>query len=142
MNKLIPLTIYLCLTSTAILAEETIETCANGGGTVITGTISEHRYCLSNNTMNWWNAISWCDGLGQKLFSLNDCKCDDRTQNCTAKCPELAGVRENDEYRTWTTTPFSTTLAYFVKLSSGNASANTSPYGDHSNSYSHRALCK
>ena len=90
MKKII-LTYVILLVTTGVLADDVIsstETCANGAGTVITGAVSEHKYCMSNQTMNWWNAYTWCDGQGRRMLNLEtDCQ-----QSGTAGgCPDLSG---------------------------------------------------
>jgi hypothetical protein len=81
----------LLMTSSMTFADDaTVETCANGAGTVLTGAVTGQKYCKGNKAMNWWNANSWCDGMGMKLFSLNDCACSETTANCAGNhCPEL-----------------------------------------------------
>ena len=112
MKRLILLTAIL-LISTVVLAEDTTtETCANGAGTVITGAVTGHKYCMSNNTMNWWNAVSWCDGQDRRLFNLDDCGCSS-TVSCTSKCPELL---LNVDRRIWTANPSGNSAAYHAGL--------------------------
>ena len=95
------------------------ETCANTAGTVVAGAISGHKYCISNKTMNWWNAHTWCDAQGRRMFSLEDCGCTSTT-NCQNRCPEasyLLGENAKDGYF-WTSThrtnqhPYSVYLPY------------------------------
>ena len=121
MKQLILLT-AIFLTSTVTLAEDTTttETCANGAGIVIEGAVADangnkHKYCKSKNTMNWWNAVSWCDAQGRRLFNLDDCGCSWEL-NCQNKCPELL---LNVDQWIWTATPNGSSLAYIVTLSSG-----------------------
>ena len=124
MKQLILLTAIL-LTSTVTLAEDTTttETCANGAGIVIEGAVADangnkHKYCISNKTMNWWNAVSWCDAMGRKLFDRANCACGNTTADCAGSmCPELKGVSSGDWV--WSATPNGTTRAYSVSLSSG-----------------------
>ena len=99
MKRLILLTAIL-LTSTVVLAEDTTtETCANGAGTVITGAVTGHKYCMSNNTMNWWNAHAWCDAIGDRLFSLNDCE---YSVTGGVSCPDIVRIGGGC---LWTVTP-------------------------------------
>ena len=120
---------------TITLAEDTTitETCADGAGVVIAGAVSEHKYCMSNKTMNWWNAVSWCDGLNKKLFNLNDCSCSG-TINCTGKCPELA-LGTGGVYF-WTANPKGTFEAYAIGMSDGYIGS-----GEHNNELG-TAICK
>lgn len=85
--------------SSVVFAEDTVETCANGAGVVITGAVTGYKYCKSNQQMNWWNAYAWCDAIGKRLFDLNDCGCSGTT-NCNGKCPEL--LAEASTGRIWT----------------------------------------
>ena len=89
MMKFLNIIGLLFISSSIAMAEDNIpvETCANGAGTIIVGAITGHKYCKSNKTMNWWNAVSWCEGLNKRLFNFDDCKCD-TTTDCRI-CPEL-----------------------------------------------------
>ena len=117
MRKILIISSMLMM-SFAVLAQE-VETCANGAGTVITGTVTGHKYCKSNSTMNWWNTHAWCDSLGTRLFDLSDCACGDITADCAGnKCPELTGV--GPVGWSWTATPAGSRNAHVVDLSSGN----------------------
>ena len=81
--------------------ETTVETCAGGGGTLVTGK-SGYKYCKSNKTMNWWNAVAWCDAIGKRLIDLNtDCGCNG-TVKCEGYCPEI-GNTATERICTWTT---------------------------------------
>ena len=91
MRNFLILTCSVIMISSVTFADDTVETCANGAGTVVIGAVSGHKYCNSKNGMNWWNAVTWCDGLGRRLFDLSDCACSDTTANCVNKCPELEG---------------------------------------------------
>ena len=98
----------ICLTlmvSTMALAEDTTttETCADGAGTIITGAVSGHKYCKSNQQMNWWNANAWCDAQNRELVDFSDCACNGTIANCACsnnggknciggKCPEFTNV--------------------------------------------------
>lgn len=112
MNKILMLICGIALVSSAVIADEAVETCANGAGKIVTGAVTGHKYCMSNKNMNWWNAYAWCDAQGRRLFSLDDCGCDGST-NCNGTCPELAGVYPTWK-RFWTASPFSATRNYVV----------------------------
>ena len=126
MKQLILLT-AIFLTSTVTLAEDTTttETCANGAGIVIEGAVADangnkHKYCKGKNTMNWWNAVSWCDAQGRRLFDRSDCACGNTTADCAhSKCPELVGVGEDQWLWTSTSTPTGPSYAYLVALFTG-----------------------
>lgn len=136
MKQLILLTAIL-LTSIMALADDgtTTETCANGAGRVITGAVSGHKYCKSNQVMNWWNAHAWCDALGRRVFDRSNCSCGDITADCAGnKCPDLKGVRDSEYI--WTATPRDSSHVYVVYLSSGLV------YNDYRINYTHySALC-
>ena len=110
----------ILLTSGIAYADDTTttaETCANGAGTVVIGAVSGHKYCMSNNNMNWWNAHTWCDGIRMNLFSLDDCKCTSLT-NCNGRCPELATGSSSDIWVV-TATLKSSTVVRNVHLTAG-----------------------
>lgn len=132
------------------VADEAVETCANGSGIVITGAIRGHKYCKSNNTMNWWNAYAWCDAQGRLLFDLDDCGCDG-TRNCQSQywglCPELA-VKYGTSYApyAWSSVASSKEAVYYVSLQNGWLLNGYSSYNDHASyrdsTHRHWALCK
>ena len=105
--------VFACLSmmiSTTLIAEETPQTCANGAGTVITGAVTEHKYCRSNQQMNWWNAVAWCDALGRQLFSMDDCGCSE-LRDCSKSYPELIS---NLHRAQWTSTSSTPDTAYYI----------------------------
>lgn len=81
----------ILLTSSVARADDTPEeTCANGAGTVKVGAVSGDKYCRSNKSMNWWNAMAWCDAQGKQLIDLNtDCYRNGTTSRWN--CPEMVG---------------------------------------------------
>lgn len=116
MNKLLALTICILITSSISLAQET-DTCVNNAGIVVTGIISKHKYCMSNQKMDFWNAYTWCDAQGRKLFILDNCECSVE-RNCINRCPEVAyllGENAKDCYF-WTATQRSEQHPYSVYL--------------------------
>lgn len=92
----------LMMFSVAFADDTVSETCADGAGTVVVGAVTGHKYCKSKIGMNWWNAVSWCDGMGRKLFSLDDCGCSNAVSDCTdgayRLCPELKKAAQSN---TW-----------------------------------------
>ena len=119
MKPFLILTCFGLMISTASMAEDIstpTETCADGAGTIVTGSVSGHKYCKSNAMMNWWNAHAWRDGLGRRLFSLDECTCSDTTSDCYGKCSDLKSV--GDDKWIWTSIPRDASLAYSVNLSS------------------------
>ena len=129
--------ICLIITSTASADNTAVatETCANEAGTIITGAVTEYKYCLSKSFMDWFNAMSWCDALGRQLFSLSECKCSNTVSDCREICPELIGSNVNSA---WTQTRLTTSLSAhaIVHLQTGTIK----DYSLHHNF--HRALCK
>ena len=134
MRNILLLTCSVCLISTMTIADDTIpETCAGGAGTIFIGKVTDHKYCISNNTMNLWNAYAWCDGMRMRLFHLNDCA-KDGLSNYT-KCPEIMGVSSKSPML-WTHTPTSNNKWYVIENYSGYTGYT---YGPHS---SWHAVCK
>lgn len=98
MNKILILGCSLLVLSSVALADDTT-TCANGAGIVVIGAVTGHKYCMSKKQMNWWNALSWCDGQDRRQFDRSDCACSDVVSNCYgSKCPELNGITANAGY--------------------------------------------
>lgn len=108
---------YITLVSSSIsfASETSTETCANGAGTIIVGKITGHKYCMSHKNLNWWNAHAWCDALGKRLFSLDDCACNS-SRDCYSMCPEMA---IQDPGWAVTATPKSETSVNNIRLSDG-----------------------
>ena len=130
----------LFMTSVAMADDTTAETCANGAGIVVTGLATGHEYCKSNSKMNWWNALSWCDAQGRRLFRIDDCGCSDTVSNCAKnKCPELTGVSQEQFW--WTINPVNARAAYVIQPASGYIDSSGSGNGSRSNAHSHYALC-
>ncbi|MBR6674735.1 MAG: hypothetical protein IKL32_02300 [Alphaproteobacteria bacterium] len=143
MQKLTLICAILLTSGIAYAEDTTTETCANGGGTVIEGAVADtngnkHKYCLSkiNMNMNWWNAYSWCDGQGRRLFNLTDCK--NGVTSYSGKCLELQGMGLPTGYYTWVATPKSSTHAYFIYP---NGSIGNGERSNLSNGYNDLALC-
>jgi len=57
------------------------------GGEIITGE-NNHEYCLSNITMNWWSAFSWCRANHRTLASITQA-CDGVFPGMWASCDNL-----------------------------------------------------
>ena len=57
--------IFMMLTVSTVIADDAVSTtpemCSNGTGTIVIGAVTGHKYCKSNQRMNWWNAYAWCD---------------------------------------------------------------------------------
>lgn len=83
------------------------ESCANGGGTVVLGADGT-RYCLSNPTMNWWSAFSWCEAAHGTMFDINtECYKVEGTE----ACPNL---RNSSSYG-WSANRKSTNQPYILR---------------------------
>lgn len=116
MRNILLLTCSVCLISTMTIADDTIpETCAGGAGTINIGKITGKKYCVSNNSMNWWNANAWCDGMGMRLFHLNDCKWEYATS--FSNCPEAKGFKLHQ--MAWTTSADENNKWHIVEDGSG-----------------------
>ncbi|MBR6675507.1 MAG: hypothetical protein IKL32_06290 [Alphaproteobacteria bacterium] len=133
MNKILIVCGLLMVSTVAFADDITVESCADGAGTVITGVVSGHKYCMSNKGMNYWNAVAWCDGQGRRLFSMDDCACSGTT-NCAEKCPEMVNVVSCHR---WTDTPIGTTQMYMVPSGGGKPRSLDRAYN-----YDCCALCK
>ena len=135
--RFITLICGVLLTSTVATADDTtVETCANGAGTVVIGAVTEHKYCRSNKGMNWWNAVAWCDGQSKRLLQLDDCKF-----NSTASpwiCPDLVQVEKSETYF-WTMNPTTETRMYLIQQPSGNI---FNSYGGDRHLSHYHVLCK
>ena len=121
MKKILLLCSLLMISPTLMAEDSTTETCANGAGTIITGAVTGTKYCMSNTDMNWWNAVSWCDGLNKKLFDITDCKCSDTLVDCKQGeaiiCPELTKPEASNSI--WAINTHSKEHGSSVILSSG-----------------------
>ena len=115
MKKKLLLICMMLMISPKIFAEDVVpEICAGGAGTIFVGYVTGQKYCMSNKNMNWWNAYAWCDAQGRRLFSLDDCGCDNVKANCANNtCAELKGIYPTWK-RFWTASPFSATRNYVV----------------------------
>lgn len=139
MRKILLLICGILMISLSAPAEDATETCANGAGVIKNGVITSHKYCMSNKTMNWWNAVSWCDGLGMSLFDLKkDCACSDTMADCyDYKCPEIYQI--HSQHQIWTATTGCTNGSYFYNFGWGYGRCNKNNRGDSGGGY---ALCK
>ena len=138
MNKILMVCGLLMVSTVAFADDITVESCADGAGTVVIGAVSGHKYCKSNETMNWWNAWSWCDAQGKKMFSLDDCRCDEAVADCAGRmCSELVDVGTDE--LVWTAVLYGSRCAYYIRLSSGKVN----PDGDGIRGYGGgvKALC-
>ena len=95
MKKILLLCSLLMISPTLMAEDTTVEICANGAGTIITGVITGTKYCWSNSEMNWWNANAWCDAQGRRLFSMDDCI---YSVTGTTAFADLLGVGDRTDY--------------------------------------------
>ena len=94
------------------------ETCAKGQGIEIKGN-SSGTYCRSRVAMNWWSAHAWCDSVGMKLVTTNDCICSDESKcDMTVACPNL--YHPSESVGVWTATTQGSSAAYRVLLVIGS----------------------
>ena len=127
----------ILMISCVVLAQEA-ETCADGAGEVITGAITGHKYCKSNNYMNWWNAYAWCEGLRMKMIDFDVCECSKTIANCANnKCAEFSGVGRHNHG--WMISTSSANKNYRVRLDDGYISSIERTAYDQGNLF---ALCK
>ena len=113
MSKILMVPFLSLVVSSVVWADEEV-TCAGGAGISIVGGVSGVTYCKSKNTMDWWNAVAWCDGLGKRLVDLSvDCG----FTSTSNKCPNLSRV--GDGTYVWTATPKGATLAHVVNPATG-----------------------
>ena len=84
------------------------------GGSLITGA-NNHEYCLSDITMNWWSAHSWCRAQGRTLVTVTQA-CNGIFPNMNASCDNFAGRLRHLTEHAWTTTPYRTDSAYTLNL--------------------------
>lgn len=116
MKKNLIIICFVFMVSLAVSATENInQTCANGAGRVIEGVITGHKYCKSNNYSSWYNAAAWCDALGRRLITMDDCACS-VTVNCLGKCADLVGI--SDASWLWTAIPYDTSSMYATRFGS------------------------
>lgn len=69
---------------------------ANHSFAACEGGTTADKFCISNNTMNWWSAYTWCEAQGMKLASAYDL------------CPTWDGAFE--DYRCGTTNGITPTV--------------------------------
>ena len=97
MKRILCVTCGILMLASSAVAEET---CANGKGKLV----QDHdgnNYCVSQVKMNWFSAFSWCETVGGKLPTLEDCNCKDCGVTPTS-CPNLRNVMVKAEvYGFW-----------------------------------------
>ena len=82
------------------------ETCE--GGSLQTGE-NGYVYCLSNKTMNWWSAYTWCQAQGKEMASAYDL-CPNWDGNFhTGRCQKITNSTE-----IWTSNAYENEKAVFA----------------------------
>ena len=111
-----------------------------GAGMKVVG-VDGNDYCRSKMTMNWWSAFAWCEGMGMKLISLEDCNGSDGSLAPTeSDCPNFAGT---GTVSVWTASVPNSYNAYSVYLSNGSITYSNDPGSKYrANDRSYYALCK
>lgn len=71
MQKFLTLTFCMILSSASLCFAQEADFCSDGSGTLVTGKDGT-EYCKSNQSMNWWSAITWCDAVGGKLIDQKE----------------------------------------------------------------------
>lgn len=93
--------------------------CPEEYGTIIKGAVNGKDYCWGKKNSNWWNAISWCEGLG--LTPINrqeDCGCSNTIADCINKCPNFSGLGASNQ-KFWLNDVPNKSQGYIVQLSGG-----------------------
>ena len=63
--------------------------------------------------MNWWNAYTWCDGIGMTLFThSDDCGCSETIDCIKLSCPNI-----KTGFYVWTATPVQGKHSTFYRIS-------------------------
>ena len=139
MNKTLSLICTLFILPSIAFAEET---CANGAGKIIMGDINQKKYCLSNKTMDFWNAYAWCDAQGTSLVDLTDCSCSNTAADCANnQCPNFVsapyGYRE-----VWTSAPHDTNKVKRIIMATHLSNGSVGQWNKDSSGAGMYALCK
>ena len=94
--------------------------CNDPNNADLTNNCNGMEFCVSNKTMNWWSAFTWCDSIGGKLASFEHlCPGTPARPNNVAKaCPNVTGISERGS--TWTSTGWGTNFALNVALGLGH----------------------
>lgn len=124
MKKLLLLSVLLMISNTSIAQVMLDQLCANGGGYVFKGKY-EGEFCMSKQSMTWWDAHAWCNAVGMRLIELSDKDCvkpDDLSWGVN-HCYNIISQPWPSEfvsYRLWTANPKGTSRAYCVNGSNAN----------------------
>lgn len=90
-------------------------TCEEANGFIMKGN-NGVEYCVSNNYMNWWTAIGWCQIIGKTMIQYpKDCSCAGEGCPKGVPCPNFAGMDKT--LRIWTSTAIKETEAIDIETS-------------------------
>ena len=64
--------------------------CNDPNNADLTNNCNGMEFCVSNKTMNWWSAFTWCDSIGGKLASFEHL-CPGSPLYNESSCPNLKG---------------------------------------------------
>ena len=108
--------ILLVMALSMVLPSVALAACE--GGEEITGKNGQ-KYCVSNQTMNWWSAFAWCKANGLHLATLDEA-CNN--QAWSSGCPNInVGINK----WAWTAIASGDSAAYYVHLYNGGVSTST-----------------
>ena len=105
----------------------------------LTNNCNGMEFCMSNKTMNWWSAFTWCDSIGGKLASFTSA-CPDTQMATPGPCPNLKGLSNKGTDWIQTSVGWDTKLLFSVSLKTGEI-AHDSRYTRSSNT-DYYALCE
>ena len=88
------------------------------GGIETTGIQNGHTYCISQITMNWWSAHSWCRAQGRHLATMAEACNGDIGNCCNINDPALPDYFEYE----WTATANGASAAKTVHVRGCNIS--------------------
>lgn len=113
---LLGLTLYTVLVSQSVWAG----TCNDGE--MFTGKNGK-TFCVSDVSVNWWSAFTWCESQGMKLASMDDiCYISEEERwlggSASGSCPNVVSM--GPDKWAWSSLGSGTANAYRVNLSSGD----------------------
>ena len=123
MKKLLLLSALLMISNTSMAQIMLEQECANGAGHVFKGKY-EGEFCISKQSMTWWNAHAWCDAQGMRMIELSDKDCvkpDDLSWGVN-HCYNIISqpLPSGFTFCGWTSNPKGTTHAYYTDVSNAN----------------------
>ena len=106
------------------VCEETVAASCEDG-TIVEGN-NGHEYCMSNDTMNWDDANTWCEARGRHLASMDE-MCPGWDGTFTGLCSNLSAA---SDYGVWSSSESPYSSEYFwVNLSDGGVDCLNSEIG-------------